>query len=150
MDRSRQDILYEHVTPPPRHRPPLADPAGPGEFFAEEVHLPAGRHAARVQVMLAPEPPAGADITVTLSGQEGERARLRWRLDPARPEQADHLMLSFALGKPGPVRIACAASTRAGEFRLRAVKIQQARHGGPLDWSTTHGTLDLWPLDRIR
>ena len=76
MSTLPQAILYEHVTPPPRHRPWLADPAGAGEFFAEEASLPAGHHAARAQVMLPPEPPPGAR-SPAWSGPSIRRGRSR-------------------------------------------------------------------------
>jgi radical SAM protein with 4Fe4S-binding SPASM domain len=148
------ETVFEHVTPPPRHRPPLADPAGPGVFFAQRAFLPAGRLVARYQVML-PEPlPLGAEIATTIGVPGGAEilARRFWRVDPAFAEGADDLMLELALEAPREVEVRCWAATAAGAFRLRAVTIKRAAADGtrPADWSTTHGALDRWPLDRLR
>lgn len=145
-------IVFEHVTPPPRHRPGLADPAGPGVFFAQRARLPAGRLAARYQVMLPDPLPLGAEIATTI-GVPGEAeivARRFWRVDAALAEGADDLFLDLALPEAREVEIRCWASTRAGAFRLRAVTVRQAGHGPPAAWTGTHGRLDRWPLDRLR
>lgn len=150
-----QVILYEHVTPPPRHRPATADPAGPGYFFAERVTLPAGRHAIRCNVMLPPTPPSGGSLVVEVRRLDGDAAgfaaRGVWPLDAAMVEAADRLTLEFHLDAPRQVQIRLWASTKVAGFRLRAVKVQRAEAGlAALDWSSTHGRLDRWPLDRIR
>lgn len=149
-----QVILYEHVTPPPRHRPPLADPAGPGFFFAERTRLPAGAHAARFQVMLPPELPLGAQLVAEIRRLDGDgrqfAARRVWVIDAGFIGTADHLMLEFRLESAVDVEVRVWASTDAGRFRLRAVKVKRADAGDPADWSTTHGRLNRWPLDRIR
>jgi pyruvate-formate lyase-activating enzyme len=147
-----QIILHEHVTPPPRHRPPLADPSGPGYFFAERVRLPAGHHAARFQVMLPPEPPQGAELVIGIRRQDGGQfaARGTWTIDAEFVTLADHLILEFRLEAPQEVELWLWASAAAGRFRLRAVKVQRADQGDAADWSGTHGQLDRWPLDRIR
>jgi hypothetical protein len=73
-----------------------------------------------------------------------------WLIDPATPELADHLYLSYTLTEPAEVRLLCRASTRCGEFFLRAAKIQRVETGEPTDWSSTHFELGRWPLDGIR
>ncbi len=91
-----QFILYEHVTPPPRHRPPLADPAGPGFFFAERTHLPAGTHAFRFQVMLPPEPPLGARLVAAIRRLDGDGRLLTCCNDfPKRSDLGSHATASL-------------------------------------------------------
>jgi hypothetical protein len=150
---SRHATVFEHVTPPPRHRPALADPAGPGVFFAQRATLPAGRFVARYQVMLPAELPVGAQVatTVGLPGRPDIVARRFWRVDAAFADAADRLMLDVALDAPTEVEIRCWASTAAGDFRLRAVTVKRAdENPPPIDWSATHGQLDRWPPDRLR
>src|SRR5688572_14251732 len=102
-----QIILHEHVTPPPRHRPPLADPAGSGYFFAERVWLPAGHHAARFQVMLPPELPLGAGLVIGIRQHDGGQfaARRAWTIDAEFVTLADHLILEFRLEVPQEVEL---------------------------------------------
>lgn len=152
-------ILHEHVTPPPRLRPPPADPAGPGHFYREPLRLPAGRHVARFQAMLppAPPPPGGVRLAVEILRLDGERptsvARRAWTVDAGfDPATADHLMLEFALEAELPVLLRAWASAQAGGFRMRAVRIRRAGPGGggAAGWHGTDARLDRWPLERIR
>ncbi|MBL6456945.1 radical SAM/SPASM domain-containing protein [Belnapia sp. T6] len=146
-----QDILFEQVTPPPRHRPALPDPHGPGCFYSRSVPLPAATMAGRIQLMLPPDLPPGQSVTAEILGQEGEvLATVSWPVAAETPEAADHLMMAFTLEAPQRVTLRLTASTRAGSFYLRAAKLQRAVPGQALDWSGTHGRLNLWPLDRIR
>ncbi|WP_043364547.1 radical SAM protein [Belnapia sp. F-4-1] len=146
-----QDILFEHVTPPPQYRPKHADPHAPGLFFTQGLALPAGRAAARLQVLLPPDMPAEAWVEAQLLAAEDGAvlARARW---PAAgdPVRLDHLMLDIALAADRRVRLNLHASAMAGRCFLRAVKIQRTGSGPPADWSGTHGRLKHWPLDRLR
>jgi radical SAM protein with 4Fe4S-binding SPASM domain len=157
--RQGQAIVFEHVTPPSCWRPPLADPGGAGFFFAQRTRLPAGAFAARFQIMLpfAAPPPAGARVVMEVLRLDADppefAARGVWSADAAgfAEREADRLMLDFALEAEAPVEVRSWASADAGAYRLRAVKVQRADRGAAaLDWSGTHGTLDRWPLDRIR
>jgi radical SAM protein with 4Fe4S-binding SPASM domain len=144
--------VFEHVTPPPRHRPRLADASGAGVFFAQRTTLPAGRFVARYQIML-PEPlPVGAQVATTIAvpGRPEILARRFWRVDAALADDADELMLDLVLDAPREVEIRCWASTAAGAFRLRAITLKRAEDGPPTGWATTHARLDRWPIDRLR
>lgn len=114
--------------------------------------LPAGRYATRCNVMLPPDGPNGGTVVAEIrrldDARQGVVARGVWRVDAALIEAADLLTLAFSLGHPKRVEIRLWASRDLAGFRLRAVKVQRAEAGlAALDWS---GTLDRWPLDRIR
>ena len=148
MAEHGQVILFEHVTPPPRHRG-----SEPGLFFSQTTSLPAGRQAARVQVMLPPDLPGAAELWVELRHAKGGAAvtRRSWPVDGRLVEMADHLMLHYVVTHPARVEIrAGVTGADAAGFRMRALKIKRADRGDPADWRSTHGAPATWPLDRLR
>ena len=149
-----QNIVFEHVTPPPRHRPPSADPGGPGAFFTQDIALPAGTLAARFNVMVPPDLSEGTRVTIEIRGRgSADRGILtsgQWDIDEGSVALADHLVLAFRLEEPAVVGIRVASASRVAQHYLRAVKIQKVDGLRRLDWAGTHARHDLWPLDRIR
>lgn len=149
-----QDIVFQHVTPPPRWRPAGAESAGAGPFFAQHADLPAGLFQARFQVMLPDPPPIGARVGVS-ARRPGEAAVLTRReapVDAALVETgADWLMLEFTLPEATPVVLHAWISTGAVATRLRAVTVQRApAPGAVLDWRSPHGVRQTWPLTALR
>ena len=145
MARHGQIIVYEHVTPPPRHRG-----SDPSCFFTDRFNLAEGWYALRAHVMPPPMPPAGARLTIDIRDLDSAASvgRRSWAVDGRFADDADHLMLAFALAAPARLEIRVTVSGGAEGFFLRAVKVKRADRGDTQDWTSTHGQWD-WPLDRI-
>lgn len=147
MVQAGAGVPYEHVTPPPRHRGPE-----PGVFFTDRFNLPEGRYAARVSLMIPPKPPPGAELSVAIRYLDAPRAVVEqgWPIDHRLSDRADDLVLEFSLPLPARLEMRASVTGPAEDVWMRAVKIQRTDRGTPPDWGSTRGSLNAWPLDRLR